>query len=115
LGGGEHEYETHSEVEGEDVAGFDPADCHEAAGEETVECVEALGCCEDVGCNNISLACFLFKVRRDGRGEGRREREERVGGHTRGRGFLASFFAKVNEIVGNSNLGSNIAELRPDG
>jgi hypothetical protein len=43
LGGSENEDKTHAEVEGEDIAGLDPADGHDAAGEETVECVEALG------------------------------------------------------------------------
>jgi len=28
---------------------------------------------------------------------------------------LASLFTKVDEIVGYSNLGANVAELRPDG
>jgi len=42
LGGCEDEDETHAEVEGEDVAGFNPADGHDSTGEETVECVEAL-------------------------------------------------------------------------
>ena len=45
----EHEDEAHAEIRGEDVTGFEGADCHETAGEETVECVEALGCGEDVG------------------------------------------------------------------
>jgi len=43
LGGTEDEDKTHAEVEGEDVAGLDPADGYDAAGEETVECVQALG------------------------------------------------------------------------
>jgi hypothetical protein len=49
LGGGEDEEPGEEEVGGEDVARFDGFEGHKAAGYETVEGVETLGCGEDIG------------------------------------------------------------------
>jgi hypothetical protein len=56
LGGGEHEDEGHAEVDGEDVAGLDDREGHETAGEETIECIQTLGCGEDVGWMKLVLS-----------------------------------------------------------
>lgn len=62
LRGGQDEDEAHEEVGGEYVAGLDGAESHEAAGQEAIECVEALGCCEDVCYCHVMSALLLFSM-----------------------------------------------------